>query len=47
MTCDLIAEIACLTGWEPDTIMNLPLHQAYYYQLKSTLRRGLLSEWVA
>ena len=46
MSCDLIAEIASLTGWDIQTIHNLPLHQAMYYHLKATNRRGGLSEWV-
>jgi len=46
MTCDLIAEIASLTGWDESHIWALPLHQAHYYHLKSTLRRGMLSEWL-
>jgi len=47
VTCDLIAEIAGLTGWDENAILNLPLHHAMYYRLKATNRRGGLSEWVA
>lgn len=46
MSCDLISEIASLTGWDINAILNLPLHQAMYYHLKATNRRGCLSEWV-
>lgn len=46
MSCDLVTDIASLTGWDELTILNLPLHRALYYQLKHTLQRGQLSEWL-
>jgi hypothetical protein len=46
MTCDLIADVASLTGWDKETILNLPLHEALYYQLKQHNQNGHLSEWV-
>lgn len=46
MSADLIAEIASLTGWDESHILNLPVHRALYYQLKATLQRGRLSEWL-
>lgn len=46
MTCDLVADIAHLTGWQESTIYAMPLHRALHYQLKAANVRGVLCEWV-
>jgi hypothetical protein len=44
-TCDLVADIAHLTGWQEATIYAMPLHRALYYQLKAATNARTLCEW--
>lgn len=45
MSCDIIADVASLTGWHENHILDMPLHRALYYQLKHATQRGQLCEW--
>jgi hypothetical protein len=45
VSCDIIGDVASLTGWPEDHIQDMPLHRALYYQLKHATQRGQLCEW--
>jgi len=45
VSCDIVGDVASLTGWPEETIMHMPLHRVLYYQLKAATLRGDLCEW--
>lgn len=45
VTCEIISDLAQLTGWQETTIENMPLHRALYYQLKAANLRGVMCQW--